>query len=374
MRTILRSGALKFQDDTSNKGYISQVIKVDDKYMVTNAWGGLGKAFQTSTTNHDTEERAFANSEKVLTEKLRKGYKQCSAKELGFEEAEAFQHLPSVLVKDVEWQPMLLSPITEKEAFMLLDNDDWVIQRKLDGVRLCLECDENGPRGYNRKGQRIPLPLAIGDAASAMYAKVGNFKLDGELVGNNSYWAFDSISSDVCTLPMKKRFQHLTSMLEPALTGSAILLTPTQFDNKNVMWEQAMDEQWEGVVLKRADKPYTAGRGKENLKCKFWHDISVFITGINVGTRREDGSLEMSCFKDNELFKIGNVSSGVKEDDFSKVRIALKNNMLLVADIKYLYYEFSPIQPQFLKFRSDLTNDDLIGQKVFYKNGTQGTI
>ena len=374
MRTIIRSGALKFQNDTSNKGYISQVIKVDDKYIVTNAWGGLGKAFQTSTTNHATEEKALANSEKVLTEKIRKGYKQCSAKELGFEDAEAFQQLPNVLVRDVEWQPMLLSPITEKEAFMLLHSNDWAMQRKLDGVRLCLECNENGPRGYNRKGQRIPLPSVIGDAAVAMFTRVGNFKLDGELVGNDSYWAFDSISPDVYTLPMKKRFEHLKSLLESAPADSVIQLTPTRFGSKRDMWEQATDDQWEGVVLKRTDRPYTVGRGKDNLKCKFWHDISVFITDINVGLRREDGSLEMSYFKDNELVKIGSVSSGVTEDDFSKVKVALKNHMLLIADIKYLYYESSPIQPQFIKFRDDLTNDDLVDQKVFHKNGTQGTL
>lgn len=383
MSEVLRTAALKLQNESSNKGYLTQVVQEGNTIILRTAWGALGKSFQVGSKQFDDKEHAEAAWAKVVTEKRLKGYVQCSVTDLGYEEeGETHESLPYVEVKPSEWAPMLLTPITKERAQELVADPDYFCQQKVDGTRLLLRGDEDGPRGYNRKGQRIPLPSSLVQAASTIFALYGSFALDGELVGT-IFHAFDEVS-DVSLFALERVFQtaYIVENENKTPISEHIVLVPTviSHEGKARMFAQAEEEGWEGLVFKHMDKPYVGGRHPENMKWKRTHTLTVLLTGINPGKKRELGSARMVYLLSEGRHKeIGSVASGLRAFDLEHIQKVTQERdteaEVLFAEIEYLYFDqTSLVQPVFLGFRNDVASSDLLSQPIYRKDGTVGPL
>lgn len=374
MKTI-ESAYLKFQSSNSNKGYYSSIIENDDNtYSQITSWGGLDKTFQSGSKAFTSKDEAVKAQASTVIEKMRKGYVPCKPKDLGMPETGiTIQTIPSVSIKPVEWQPLLLTAISKEDAPFYIQSEDYLMEQKLDGVRLKITCDENGPRGYNRKGQQVPLPALIAEEAADLYETLEqSYAFDGELLGNDKYGIFDTLDT---TETAYERAVDLISNEEVYAEGDVFFVVPIALltKSKKAMWDQAHEEGWEGVVFKKNDEPYLAGRRKENVKCKFWNDLTVVLTKIHPGARRDLGSAQMEYVQsDGKLKSIGNIASGLTSTDFIRLKDSLDKGTPLLLDIKYLYYDqMALIQPKVLRFRDDIEIKDIAGQEIFKKDGTR---
>jgi len=145
-------------------------------------------------------------------------------------------------------------------------------------------CDDK-VTGVNRRGLECPIPKAVADA-SWPWAK-GAHVFDGEMVGEE-YHIFDQLESggvDLRSSGAADRHRFLISLIGEGI-GETVRTVPlvTSQDSKSSLVDMLRNLRREGIVFKRLDAPYTAGR-IENLKkatavkVKFYAEASLLILG-----------------------------------------------------------------------------------------------
>jgi bifunctional non-homologous end joining protein LigD len=140
----------------------------------------------------------------------------------------------------------------------------------------------------------------------------------------------------------------------------------------NTAWKAAEKEQLlvmlkeqgkEGIVFKRCDASYVAGRpssGGMQLKHKFYATLSALVGTINAKR-----SIELQLFADSGLVSAGNVTIPPNKP-IPKVG--------QVVDVRYLYaFKESGClyQPTFLGVRSDVLQTECITGQLKFKNGEE---
>ncbi|MCK9434945.1 MAG: hypothetical protein M0R32_09035 [Candidatus Cloacimonetes bacterium] len=199
--------------------------------------------------------------------------------------------------------PMLLNPITEEEAQAYIDDDDYMAQEKKNGRRISVLNGEGEIQGFNKLGKARPLPIEIANELPEGL----KIQIDTEMIGN-VLWAFDLLSmggldfKDSTTL---ERYETLASLNlnSPHIKTVETAFTKTQ---KQKMFDRLKAENAEGIVFKLKDSHYVGGRpnsGGPHIKCKFYHEASVFVTKVN--TKR---SVAVAVLDGEKLVKIGNVT------------------------------------------------------------------
>jgi bifunctional non-homologous end joining protein LigD len=121
-----------------------------------------------------------------------------------------------------------------------------------------------------------------------IYKLPGTFVLDGESVGD-VFHAFDLLvlnGEDIRPLSYNERLTSLMNLLASA-QHRFIKYATTAFSkqDKTRLLAQLKKENHEGVVFKRLDAPYTAGKpnsGGSQLKHKFYATLSAVVAKINV--------------------------------------------------------------------------------------------
>jgi DNA ligase D-like protein (predicted ligase) len=159
----------------------------------------------------------------------------------------------------------------------------------------------------------------------------GNFIIDGEIValekGISSfsklqqrmkssmavyYFVFDLIywdQFDVRDLPLIER----KKMLQENITfDQRIRFTNHKVGEGEKYYEQACRENWEGIIAKRADSLYVAGRSREWLKFKCSLEQEFVIVGYTnpQGARIALGALLVGFYEKDELIYAGKVGTG----------------------------------------------------------------
>ncbi len=223
---------------------------------------------------------------------------------------------------------------------------DWVYELKYDGYRAITTLDEGEVRIASRNGKdwtdHFP---TIAEALSHVRAKTAVFdgeiayvmddgrtdfqKLQNALSGAADasrlvYFVFDLLhydGVDLTTEPLEVRKDKLRTIL--AGEGPPLKLGDHVRGNGVEMFEQACKLGLEGIIAKRADKPYRAGRGPDWVKVKCQKRQEMVIVGSTApkGKRTGIGALLLAVREGSAYRYAGKVGTGFSQaslDDLTK--------------------------------------------------------
>src|SRR5690606_20497905 len=125
------------------------------------------------------------------------------------------------------------------------------------------------------------------------------------------YYVFDVLylnGHDITSLPLLER----KSLLPDIIGGIPHVHYCDHMSSMgNAFYEKAIEAGMEGIIAKKADSPYLAGRRSENwLKIKAVESQEVLICGYTQSEGQAFGSLILGLYKDGNLTYAGNCGSG----------------------------------------------------------------
>jgi bifunctional non-homologous end joining protein LigD len=203
-----------------------------------------------------------------------------------------------------DWLEPMAATLTQ-ERFA---GDDWLFERKFDGIRLLAYKQDDGVRLYsrNRLPQHFP---AIAQAVAALPA--ASFILDGEVTwdGHSGYHVFDILwlNGQLVTMrPIEERRALLRELPFQAPMRHVELLTDRE------PWERARREGWEVVIAKRRGSPYEHRRSKHWLKMKCESGQEFVVGGFTdpQGARVGLGALLVGYYDGSDLTFAGKLGTG----------------------------------------------------------------
>jgi bifunctional non-homologous end joining protein LigD len=231
--------------------------------------------------------------------------------------------------------PVMLATLTERRDF----GDEWLLERKFDGER-CLA---------SKVGGEVHLESRSGKDLSSTYPEVRaavaaqrarDLLLDGEVVAYDGdqtsftrlqqrlgtaspskeqvatfpvvYCIFDLLEvdgEDLTGQPLIERRARLTSSIT---SGPALQHSEAWRDDSEGRFAAACRSGWEGLIAKRADAPYVAGRSKNWLKLKCVWEQELVIGGYTdpSGSRTDFGALLVGYYDAGSLRYAGKVGTG----------------------------------------------------------------
>ncbi len=352
------SVSLFFKEGTSDKEYHAQLESRDGGWTVNVQYGRRGSALRAeSKTPHALPyEEAKKIYDKVVREKIGKGYRPLG-ETLPAPIGQAGERTKTGLVCE------LLTPIDlEEVAKYILDPKYWM-QDKRDGHRRMVEKSATGEIvGVNRRGCTVPLPASLHAELGSLALKT--FVLDGEIEGERLV-VFDLLEADgdLRRAPYADRFDRLLLELSRARSGQGleyIVPVPTWRTprEKETGLQELYAAKAEGVVFKRADAAYVAGRSGSHLKFKFTATCSARVRTVN---KKRSVGLEL-LDENGRWIDIGNVSVSVRHE-IPKVGSLVEARYLYVTAGRQLY------QPVYLGLREDIgTSDCTLSQLKFKKD------
>jgi DNA ligase D-like protein (predicted ligase) len=307
--------------------------------------------------------------------------------------------------------PLMLATLTNRRDF----GDDWLLERKFDGERCVARKVGNDVRLESRAGKDLSSTYPeVRSAVAAQDPQV--LLLDGEVVaydgdqtsftrlqqrlGQTSpspekiakypvvYCVFDLLlvdGEDLSTQPLVERRARLFKDVRPS---SALQPTEAWRDEAQRRFADACRSGWEGLIAKRADGPYVAGRSKDWLKLKCVWEQEFVIGGYTdpAGSRTDFGALLVGYYDDGLLRYAGKVGTGytkatlqdlgdrlrklkTSEPAFADVRAVPRGGHWtrpeLVAQIGFAEWttEARLRQPRFLGLRDDKDPSEVVRER-----------
>jgi bifunctional non-homologous end joining protein LigD len=219
----------------------------------------------------------------------------------------------------------------------------WLYERKLDGERCLAFRDGDQVRLLTRN--QLSISATFPEVARALAGqRAREFVLDGEIVafdggqtsfarlqqrlGNTRppqsllrrvpvlYYVFDLLhtgAQDTRRLPLRERKERLRGLLS---FRDPVRFTGHRAGNGEPFWDQACRDRWEGLIVKRADAPYRAGRSRDWLKFKCENAQEFVIGGYTdpQGSRSGFGALLLGYYEPDGAFAYaGKVGTGFGE-------------------------------------------------------------
>jgi bifunctional non-homologous end joining protein LigD len=206
-----------------------------------------------------------------------------------------------------DWLEPMAATLTQERP-QDFDGDDWVYERKYDGIRLLAYKRGRDVKLYsrNRLPQQIP---PIESAIAALPAK--ELILDGEVTWDrhSGYHVFDILWIDgrsTTALPLEDRRALLNN-----LPFAAPLERVNLLDDPDP-WERARHDGWEGVIAKRRGSPYEHRRSKLWLKMKCEASQELVVGGFTdpQGARVGLGALLVGYHDGDDLVFAGKIGTG----------------------------------------------------------------
>ncbi len=348
---------LYYREGRSDKVYHAQLESAEGGFVVRFQFGRRGSTLQagTKTPAPVPYEQAKKMYDKLVAEKKAKGYTEeengipyCGTNEAG---------------RQSGLMPQLLNPVNEALLDGLVADRNWLMQEKKDGWRLLVRKSGDVIEGINRKGKIIGMSQAVQQAARAIG---GEFVLDGEAIGD-TYWAFDVLEldgEDLRASSVAERFERLTTLLQDFSSESALRLVASASTPalKRQLFERLKAARAEGVVFKKIDSPYLAGRpssGGDHLKFKFTATATCKVLAQNEGKR----SVGLGVYQDpgDGFVDIGNVTIP------ANFPIPAAGTLVEVRYL-YAYVDGSLYQPVYLGERNDVDIADSV-KSLKFKQG-----
>lgn len=312
----------------------------------------------------------------------------------------------------METRPMLAE--SRKRAF---DREGWVFELKYDGYRIIAMAHDGDARLVTRTGNDIT--ASFPEVVEALRAlPFTDFIVDGEVVVHDergipsfqrlqkrarlsrpldirhaesalpaTLYLFDVLSfdrQDLRPLPLLHRKDVLRRMVPPAgpLRYSDHIATTGA-----ALFERVAAMGLEGIVAKKADSPYHAGRSADWLKVRadLVDDFVVVGWTDPTGGRTAFGALHLAAYDDGTLTYAGRAGSGFTDDQLDELTGQLAEaevpkaafegaptgrghhwvdpkRLALVAEVRYKERtdDGNLRQPVFLRFRDDKPLDECV--------------
>ena len=235
-----------------------------------------------------------------------------------------------------DWVDPELATLT-RERF---SDPAWIYERKLDGER-CLTFRDGADLRLMTRNEKVVSSTYPELAEALAGQQASDFILDGEVVAFDhgqtrfaelqqrlgvghptpellrevpvTYYIFDVLwadGADLRPLPLLERKQHLHDLL---FFGGPLQYTEHRVRDGEQYYAEACRQGWEGLIAKRADAPYRAGRTKDWLKFKCENNQEFVIGGYTdpQGTRIGLGALLIGYYdSDGKLVYAGKVGTG----------------------------------------------------------------
>ncbi|MEL6344693.1 MAG: WGR domain-containing protein [Myxococcota bacterium] len=353
---------LFFQEGAADKLYNAQIVEENGTYTVNVQWGRRGRKLNTGTKALNTTEALARKAyDKVIRQKQKKGYeiRTDDAQPAAVAPAEGMGSASKAGIqrRDRLGTPaQLLNAVEEPAVEALLADPMVLVQQKFDGVRVVVHVNAE-VQAANRNGEVSTLDAAV--AAALKPAPAGTI-IDGELVPGEdgpTYRVFDLLAlggDDLRALPYAERYARLNTLCAGLAAPIVLVDTARTPEQKRALFDTLRQARAEGVVFKRSDAPYTAGRpasGGTQLKFKFVHSADVFITN-NAGN-----AYQMAVYEGDTLREVGKVFAGTSNATRSQLDAALSAGEQPVAEVRYLYATEADLlyQPVFVRIRTDKT-------------------
>jgi len=204
--------------------------------------------------------------------------------------------------------PGWIEPMAATLTYERVAGDDWLFERKFDGIRLLAYKRGGDVRLYSRN--RLPQELpAVAEAVAAL--PVHDAILDGELTWDrmSGYHVFDILwlnGQDVTTRPLEERRALLQRLPFEGPMRRVDLVDDVE------PWERARREGWEGVIAKRRGSPYEHRRSKHWLKMKCESSQEFVVGGFTdpQGSRVGLGALLVGYYAGEDLVFAGKLGTG----------------------------------------------------------------
>jgi bifunctional non-homologous end joining protein LigD len=345
--------------------YILELKEVDGRWQLFYSNGRRGSTLTTKpVTQPVAYEIALKAFESKKRSKLAGGYHP--AEYFGEGDASAQTH---VATSDGEREtgvfPQLLTEADEREADEFIRDSAWWMQEKFDGKRIILDVTSGRVRAINRRGLVCGISESIRSAAVALSSEFGDFRLDGEAMGD-TFVVFDCHSINVydlsgCAYSARlSNFTGLVRQMPPALRLADVWMTETE---KAEHFARIKAEGREGVVFKRHAAPYTAGRpnsGGDQRKVKFTATVTVVVERVNAKR-----SFSMLAYVDGQPTNIGNCTVPANRE------LPTAGQFI---EVRYLYsYPGGCLfQPRYVDLRDDLTLADVAAQPALKYKAEDG--
>lgn len=204
-----------------------------------------------------------------------------------------------------EWVEPMAATLTQER----FTGDDWLFERKFDGIRLVAYKSGDDIRLFSRTRKQQHLP---GIAAAIAELPVHDAILDGEMTWDRHtrYHVFDILwldGRDITGLTLDER----RAILRGLPLRAPLRRVPTLDDAEP--WERARVDGWEGVIAKRRDSPYEHKRSKHwlKMKCELTQDFVVGGFTDPQGGRVGFGALLVGYFEGDDFVFAGKVGTGL---------------------------------------------------------------
>jgi len=290
------------------------------------------------------EESILSN---LTVEQLRDGKTPAEEIRRELERAKA----PRRKVRTVDIQPMLAE--SRDEPF---SSPGWLFELKHDGYRLLAGRNGASAQLVFRRG-RDASPLFPEIAAAVAKLPFQSFTLDGEVVALDeegvpsfqrlqkrsqllrtldiqrasveypaTLFAFDLLAwedFDLRPLPLAFRKSLLRRLLPMA---GPLRFSDHVEEHGKELFEQIRKRGLEGIMAKKADSPYRAGRSSNWLKLCVDRSADFVVVGFTEPERSRMGfgALNLGLFRNGQLVYAGRVGTGFTDRQLSEIRAALE--------------------------------------------------
>ena len=256
---------------------------------------------------------------------------------------------PSVQRPDAPVAPVAPIPaVIDIELATLVDTPpvgpEWVAEAKYDGYRVLIVLEGCQARVFTRShadwtdrfvglahaAEKLPADSAVLDGEAVVFDHdgVSRFELLRTAIGAHptriAFAAFDLLflgGHDLRGLSLLQRKELLRTLLEGESVESPMRYADHLVGGGPELFAHACSAKLEGVVCKRADSLYTAGRGRDWQKVKCRHTQELVVGGFTegLGSREALGALLVGTYEGDRLVYSGRVGSGLTEATLASI-------------------------------------------------------
>lgn len=335
---------------SSDKEYHATLVPEVEGWSCRCWYGRRGSALKVTEKKVEVDFAvAWKAFREVVHEKVKEGY------QLYIEGVEYQAGTNADQIEGVKVQ--LLTESSEIER--LIEDDEYMMQEKFDGERRPIWRQKEGMViGMNKNAFQVPLNRVLERAVQDL--EVESVILDGEDLGGQ-YAAFDLLEvngEDLRELAAIERKQRLDELL---LRGKDAAWVPVRVamnrQEKLEMIKELKSRRAEGVVFKKKDSQYKAGKNLEGdqIKIKFYEECSVRVAGVN-----EKRSVSVEVKEGDQWVGIGNVTIG------GAIEMPKRGSVIEVRYL-YAYPGGSLYQPSYKSPRNDVSEDQCVKSQLKYK-------